>query len=188
MLEAAVVPRAGGTLLALHRIGVDVIAREAVARGDEIGRDALRHEVRLDRDRRIGLPGAASGADADPAHGLHPAADRHVLLPGHDLRRGEVDGVETGGAEAVDLQARHPVAVVGDQRGTARDVAAGLAHRIDAAEHHVVDQARIELAPALDRPERLGGEIERGDLVQSAVGLAAAARGAHVIVDEGFGH
>ena len=34
------------------------------------------------------------------------------------------------------------VAVAGHERRHARDVAAGLADRIDAAEHHVVDQRR----------------------------------------------
>ena len=36
--------------------------------------------------------------------------------------------------------------------------------------------------------KRLGGEAERRHLVQRAVGLAAPARRAHVIVDEGVGH
>ncbi len=31
-------------------------------------------------------------------------------------------------------------------------------------------------------------EIERSDLMQRAIGLAAAARGAHVVVDECIGH
>ena len=38
------------------------------------------------------------------------------------------------------------------------------------------------------RGERLGGEIERRHLVQRAIGLAAPARGAHVIVDERVSH
>ena len=40
------------------------------------------------------------------------------------------------------------VAVAGDERRRAGDVAAGLADRIDAAEHHVVDQRRVELVAA----------------------------------------
>src|SRR5262249_14469330 len=80
------------------------------------------------------------------------------------------------------------IAVIGEQRGAARDIATGLADRIDAAEHHVVDQIGIELVAALDRADRLGGEIEGGYLMQRAIRLAAATRGAHVIIDEGFGH
>ena len=54
---------------------------------------------------------------------------------------GEIHRVEAGGAEAVDLHARHLVAEARHDRGHARDVAAGLADRIDAAHHHVVDQS-----------------------------------------------
>ena len=110
------------------------------------------------------------------------------MLAGHHLGGGEIHRVEPGGAEPVDLHARHLVAVARHDRRDARDVAAGLADRIDAAQHHVVDQLGIELVALLERGERLRRQIERGDLVQRAVGLAAAARGADVIVDEGVGH
>ena len=103
-------------------------------------------------------------------------------------RRGEIDRVEPRGAEAVDLHARHLVAVARDERRGARDVAARLADRIDAAEHDVVDQLRVELVAVLDRAERLRRQIERGHLVQRAVGLAAPARGADGVVDECVGH
>ena len=86
-IEAALVPRRRRALLALHRIGVDVVARKSVFGRDQVGGNALRQEIMRDRDRRIDRPGAARGADADPAHGFDAAADRHVLLPGHDLRR-----------------------------------------------------------------------------------------------------
>ena len=186
--ETPLVPGHGGALLALDRVGVDLGAGEAVFGGDEIGGNALRHEIGRQRDRRIDRPGAAGGADADPAHGFDAAADRHVVLAGHDLRGREVDGIEAGGAEAVDLHARHAVAVAGRDGGGARDVAARLAHRIDAAQHHVIDQLGVERIALPDAGERLGGEIERRHLVQRAVDLAAPARGAQVIVDERIGH
>ena len=110
------------------------------------------------------------------------------MLAGHDLGRGEIHRVEARGAETVDLHARHAVAEAGHERRRARDVAAGLADRIDAAEHHVIDQRRVELVAVLDRGERLRGEIERGHLVQRSVGLAASARGADGVVDECVGH
>ena len=43
--EAPVVPGRGGALLALDGEGVGVVAAEAVFGGDDVGRDALRHEV-----------------------------------------------------------------------------------------------------------------------------------------------
>ncbi len=186
--EAAVVPGGRRALLALDRIGVAVVAGEAVLGGDQVGRDALRHEVGFDRQRRIHRPGSARGADADPAHGFDAAADRHLVLARHDLGGGEVHRVEPGCAEPVDLHPRHAVAVVGQQRGRPCDVAARLADRIDAAQHDVVDQRRIERVAVLHRRERLRRQVERGHLMQRAVGLAAPARRAHVIVDEGVGH
>jgi len=129
----------------------------------------LRQEVRLDRDLRVHRPRAARGAHADPAHRFDATADGHVVLAGHHLRGGEVDRIEAGGAEAVDLHARDRVAVTGGQRRGARDVAARLADRIDAAEHDIVDQHRIELVAILDGAECLRRETERGHLVQRAV-------------------
>ena len=65
---------------------------------------------------------------------------------------------------------------------------AGLADRIDHAEHDVVDDVFAQIVAVLERLQRHGGERQRRDLVQRAVRLAAAARGADVIVDIGLGH
>ena len=93
-----------------------------------------------------------------------------------------------GGAEAVDLHARHLLAVAGLERDGAGDVGAGLADRIDAAEDDVLDQLRIELVAVLDGAQGLRAELDRRDLVERAVGLALAARRADMIVDEGVSH
>jgi hypothetical protein len=188
ILEAALFPGFGRALLALDRVGVDVVAREAVPGGDQIGRDALRQEIGLDRDRRIDGPGAAGGADADAAHGFHATADRHVVLAGHDLRRSEVHRIQARRAEAVDLDTRYAVAETRDQSRGTSDVAARLADRIDAAEYHIVDLLCVELVAVADGGQRLRREIERGHFVQRAIGLAASARGPYVIVDKCVGH
>ena len=146
VLEPALVPGRGRALLRLHGVGVDVVAREAVFGGDEIGRDALRHEIGRNGDGGIDRPGAARGADADAAHRFDAAADGQVVLARHDLRGGEIDAVEAGGAEAVDLHARRrcsprPAA----SARHARDVAARFADRIDAAHHDVVDLVLLEM-------------------------------------------
>ena len=110
------------------------------------------------------------------------------MLPAHDLRGSEIHRIEAGGAEAADLHARHLLAEPRLQRGEAGDVGAGLADRIDHAHHDVVDGIGRQIVALFQRLQRHGGERQRGHLVQGAVGLAAAARGANVIVDEGFGH
>ena len=66
--EAALLPGLRGALLALHRIVVAVGTRKAVFGGNEIGGNALRHEIGFERDRGIDRPGAARRADADAAH------------------------------------------------------------------------------------------------------------------------
>ena len=50
--EAVVRPGGGGALLALDGEEVAVVAGEAELGGDDVGADALRHEVGLDRERR----------------------------------------------------------------------------------------------------------------------------------------
>ena len=105
------------------------------------------------------------------------------MLAGHDLGGGEIHGIEAGGAEAADLHAGDGFAEPGLQRREARDVAAGLADRIDHAEHDVIDDVFRKIVAFLQRLQRHGGERQRGDFVQRAIGLAAAARGANVIVD-----
>ena len=110
------------------------------------------------------------------------------MLAAHDLGGGKIHGIEAGGAEAADLHARHLFAEPRLQRGEARDVGAGLADRIDHAEHDVVDDVFGQIVAVLQRLQRHGGERKRGHLVQRAVGLAAAARGANVIVDIGLRH
>ena len=100
----------------------------------------MRHEIGFDRDGGIDRPGPARGADADAAHRFDAAADGQMMLPGHDLRGGEIDRVEARGAKAVDLNARHMIAVIGGERRRPGDVAARLADGIDAAKHDIIHQ------------------------------------------------
>src|SRR6185312_5536956 len=113
---------------------------------------------------------------------------RHFVLSRHHFGGSEIDGVEAGGAKAIDLHTRYAVAEAGNERSRARNVATRLTYRIDAAENDVVYHRRIELVAVLDRSERLRGKIKRGHLVQGPIGLAAPARGAHVIKNKCIGH
>ena len=54
--------------------------------------------------------------------------------------------------------------------------------------HHVVDEGGVELVAVADGLQHGGGEVQGGRLVQGAVGLALAARGADRVVDVGLGH
>ncbi len=110
------------------------------------------------------------------------------MLTAHDLGSGEIHGIEARGAEAVDLDAGHGFAKARLDRREAGDVGAGLADRIDNPEDDIVDDALGQIVALLQRFQRHGGQRERGDFVQRAVGLAAAARRANVIVDECLRH
>ena len=105
------------------------------------------------------------------------------MLAAHDLGGGEIHRIEAGGAEPADLDAGDGFAEPRLDRREARDVASGLADRIDHAEHDVVDHVLGQMVALLQRLQRRGGQRQRGHLVQRAIGLAAAARGANVIVD-----
>ena len=111
------------------------------------------------------------------------AADGEFMLAAHDLGSGEIHRIEAGGAEAADLDAGHGIAETSIQRGETRDVGAGLADRIDHAEDDVVDHALGQIVALLQRLQRRCGQRQRGHLMQRAIGLAAAARRANVIVD-----
>jgi hypothetical protein len=110
------------------------------------------------------------------------------MLPAHDLRGGKVHRIEAGSAEAADLDARHLLAQAGLQGREAGHVGAGLADGIDDPEYDVVDDVFGEVVALLERLQGRGGERKRGDFVQRAVRLAAAARGTNVIVDICLGH
>ena len=105
------------------------------------------------------------------------------MLTAHDLGGGEIHRVEAGGAESADLDAGNGFAETGVERREARDVGAGLADRIDHAEDDVVDDAFGQVVALLERLQRRGRQRQCGHLVQRAIGLAAAARRANVIVD-----
>ncbi len=106
----------------------------------------------------------------------------------HDLPGRHVAGLETAGAEPVDLHARHRLVVARLQHCGARDIGALLAHRIDAAHDHVVKPGGVEAVAVADGPQGLRRKLERRHFMQRAVLLAASARRADGIVDVAVGH
>src|SRR5439155_9318233 len=119
--------------------------------------------------------------DADAAHGLGAAADHEFMLAGHDLGGSKVHGIEAGGAESADLDAGDGFAEARIDRREARDVASGLADRINHAEDDVINDDLPEIVVLLQCLQRHGGERQRGELVVYFIGLAAAAWGADVV-------
>ena len=97
---------------------------------------------------RVVEPGAAVGAHRHPGHRLDAAREDQVLPARTDLRRGQVDGFQARGTEAVLLDAGHRVGQAGGDGGDPGDVGALVADRADDAEHDVVDGGRVEAGVA----------------------------------------
>ena len=85
-IETALDLRLGGAFLALHREGVDLVAREALERRDQVGRDALRHERELLAQVLVarGEVRATVAQVGRARHRLDAAADDQLLEAGPD--------------------------------------------------------------------------------------------------------
>ena len=168
--------------------GVDILAVEALESGDQIRADALRYEAGGVGGLRVHRPGAAVGSHRHPRHRLHATGQQQVLPARAHLLRRDVHRLQAGGAEPVDLHAGSAALQAGGQRGGPGDHRALVADRSDHAQHHVLDQgwiqARIAPSDLLDQPDH---QRDRLGLVQRAGLLAATARGADRVEDEGFG-
>ena len=82
--------------------------------------------------------------------------------------------------------AGHVLGQAGGQPAGAGDVAGLAADGVDAAEHDVLDRARVDAGALDEGAERVGAEVGRVDLAQAAA--PAADRRADGVDDEGFGH
>ena len=140
----------GRPLLAPGAERVHVLAGDAPLVGDQLGRDALRHEPAL-----VGVAGADlraervaelavghRGAHRHTGHHLDAGGDDDVVGAGDHALGGEVGGLLAGPALAVDGRARHVLRPAGGEHGVAGDVHALLADLHHAAHDDVVDERR----------------------------------------------
>ena len=143
--EVAARPRLGGLLLDAQRVGVDVLAGEALDGGDQVGADALRHEADVVVGGRVERHGAAVGAHRHPAHRLHAAGQDQVVPARPHLLRGGVHRLQARGTEPVELHAADGVGQPGGQHRGAGDVGALVTDRRDHAQHHIADQVLVQV-------------------------------------------
>ena len=177
-----------GALLRAGGVGVDVLAAELLDRRDQVGADALGDERGVVVGLGVHRPGAAVGAHRDARHRLDAAGEHEVLPAGGDLLRGDVDGLQARGAEAVELHAGDRVGQAGLDRRRLGDVGALVADRRDAAEHDVVDPRRVEFLVADERlVHQADDQVDGLGAVQRAVELALAARRADRIENQCLG-
>ena len=108
-------------------------------------------------------------AARDQRDAFDAAADRHVGALVEDLVGGHRDGLQAGGAEAVDGRAGDRPRQSGPNPRDAGDVHALLAFRITAADDHVFNLGRIELRHAFEhRLDAVGDQVVRPRQVERA--------------------
>ena len=100
--EPLVVPGRLGAFLAFDREGVRIVPAEAVLGGDDVGGDALRHEIGIHREGGIDGDRRPVRAHGHAAHHLDTARDIAVTAASLHLIGGKIDGFQAGGTEAVD--------------------------------------------------------------------------------------
>src|ERR1700691_5059542 len=105
-------PRMGRTTLALDGKAIHVGSRKAVQGGDQIGAYPLWGKIIMVRHPRIRGPSAAVGTHHGSRHRFDSAANRGVVLAGHDLSSGGIDRFERGGAEQMHMMPRDRPGVV----------------------------------------------------------------------------
>jgi hypothetical protein len=191
-LELAGVDGRDGPLGALQRELVLVLARDVVLLGDALGGVAhvevvvdlpeavLDHGVDQDAVAQA-VAGARLGHQVRRvAHALGPAGDHHLGLARPDGVGRLHHRLEPRAADEVQRPGRHRVGQTGAQRGLAADVLAE-ARADHVADDHLVDRARVELAPLQQRLDGRRGELRRRDRAQRA--QVAGQRGAHRVDD-----
>ena len=171
-----------------EREAVDVLAREALARRDQVGRDALRHDgcsalaqllVEAVEHRRRRCPSAR--ATSTRRRRRSPAS----MLPGHDALRGdELTACETRAAEAVERDAGGSARASPPRARVARDARALLADLRDAARRRRPRRRPGRSRCACAALQRLREQLLRVDAREPALArLAAAARGTNCVDD-----
>src|SRR5688572_25553856 len=168
VLELALGACLGRAVLALHAELVLLLARDFVAARHILG--GLQHRpvgLRLVAVQPLVLEVVLVHLVLHQRDRLDAAGDEDLAFAGDDALRGERDCLQAGGAEAVHRHARHADRAAGADRDLARDVPAGRALGVGAADDHVFDLVGVDLG-ALERGVhyvaahlRAVGQIER---------------------------
>ena len=131
---------------------------------------------------------AAVRAHRNARHALHAAGDGKVNHAAADLGGKYADRFKRGRAGAVDVQTSGPVGEAGKDRRDARQGGALFAGGRNRTHDHFFKAIVGQGVALLDRCHELAGQFDRGCFVQPAVGLAAPAWRADMIVDECVAH
>ena len=162
--------------MAGQREAVLLLARDAVLRGQGLGRDpervgvAQRLHPRVHQSPAQGgvLEGCGAGRIGPSglrhhprraAHGLDATPDRELRVTGHHGARCLSDRLEARAAEPVDGRSGHLLREPRQQRRHARHIAVVLPGLVRAAEEDLVERGRIDLGAVDDRAQHVGGQV-----------------------------
>ena len=135
---------------------IHIFPGEPFQRGDQVGADALRHDLKL-ADHLVIFPhGPAVGAHGHARHRFDAPGHDQLLPTGAYFRGRQIDRLQPRSAETVELDAGNIEIPPGVERRGSGDVAALLLDGRHAAQQHVVDLRGIQIvAPAQFVEERL---------------------------------
>ena len=150
---------------------VELAAGQLPLAGDELGGEALGHQVReAGRQPRRGRAVTAGEVRAhrDAGHRLHSAGQPELDLPGHH-RLGHVDHrAEPAATEPVHRLARDGDGEAGGESGGAGDVEGLLSHLGHAAEDDVLHPLGGDAGPGQRRLQHVGRQVHRVDSGQAS--------------------
>ena len=187
-VEAALGGRLGSPFLAGDRQLVALLAGETLDAGDQVAGDALGHGLEPLAQRRVEAVegGRRPLVDRPPRHGLHAAADHHVLHAGEHAHRRQGHGSLPRPAEAVEGEAGRLVRPAGGEHGEAADAVAVVADAVAVADDDILDHLGADAGALGQRVQTLCQQFLRVDAVQGAGGLALAPRRADAVDDPGL--
>ena len=167
--------------MAARRELVELLAREAPLRRDQLRADALRHKavgVALrHRAERVAARQYAR-AHRHPAHRLDTRGDDDVVRAGDHTLGGEADRLLAASALAVDGRPWHRLGESGAEQRVTGDVDGLVADLRYGARDDIVDLRRVDTRARHEFGQAVGQQVHRQHVVQCAAGLALPDRGA----------
>ena len=186
--KAVVGPSGRGTALGFNGQRIGVITAKTVFGCDNISRDALWNKVGVHCDRRINGNRRAVAAHGHAAHHFNAARNIGHACAAFDLVGSKVHCLHARGAKTVDRKTGDRLIQIRSQNSSTGKAPALFAHLGHVAPDHVLHGVAVQTVAVFQGVQNLRGQAHAGHFVQRAVLAALAARGAHGVIDIGFGH
>ena len=183
--------RGRSPLVGPQRIGIEALAIESPAGGDQFRGNALMHEavaIALVEHGTVAVPAQAVRLHRDPAHHLDATGNHHVVGAGDDALRREVDRLLGRAALAVERDTRRGLRQAGREPRMAGDVRSLLADLQHTPGDDVLDQHGIDGHARHQPLQYLREQVDRMQRRQDAARAPAAERAADDVDEQRAGH